>query len=169
GADLRGADLCEADLRGADLRGANLYEANLRGANLCGANLCGANLRGADLCEAKNHLPQLYCLKQMPPKTKLTLYKYVTKDFKSPTSDNKITYQVEKYYIVEEYETDERIECGAGLSVATLQWCLINKDEEDIILECEFLSKDIVAIPFATDGKIRVKKIKVKKIWKKEE
>ena len=38
---------------------------------------------------------------------------------------------------------------------------------EHKLLEVEFLAKDIVAIPFNTDGKFRIKKLKVVREWTK--
>jgi hypothetical protein len=47
--------------------------------------------------------------------------------------------------------------------VATLEWCLrdTNLDKDRTYIEVEFDPKDIVAIPFGTDGKFRVSKLKV--------
>jgi len=162
-ANLEDANLEGANLEGANLEDANLEDANLKGANLKGANLKDANLKGANLEDAVNFpLPQLYILKQLSPKTKITLWKYI-KDGKSPISNNPITYIVGKSYVETIYESDERVECGAGLSLATLQWCLNDSLFENNVsyIECQFTPADIVAIPFATDGKIRVKKLKV--------
>ncbi len=166
-ADLSKADLSEADLRKADLSKANLRWANLRKADLRWANLSEADLSEADLSEANLSeailsLPDLYCLKQMPGITRIFLFKYLTKDKESPLSDNKIKYEVGKTYEVTDYESDERIACGKGLSVATLQWCYQNNNYTNaIFIECEFKVSDIIAIPYCTNGKIRVKKLKV--------
>jgi uncharacterized protein YjbI with pentapeptide repeats len=153
-ADLRGANLGEADLRGANLRGANLWGADLRGANLWEADLRGANLRGADL------LPDLYILKFQPADTKLRAWKFLHADGISPYQSHR--YEVGKSYSTVDFSTDERITCDRGLNVATLQWCLRNSDGEDnLFIEVEFLAGDIVAVPFATDGKFRVKALNV--------
>ena len=126
---------------------ANLSEANLRGANLSEANLWGADL-----------LPDLYILKFQPPKTILRGWKYL-RDGKSPYQSAE--YEVGKVYTEKDFSTDERITCNRGLNVATLQWCLNDSPSDVEFIEVEFYAKDIVAIPFATDGKFRVKRFKV--------
>jgi len=167
GADLRGADLWEADLRGANLRGANLREADLRGAdlreaNLWEANLRGANLRGADLWGANYKEPlflcDLYSLKLLPKNTVLTFWKYL-RDGTSPYRNFK--YEVGKEYKFEQYNSDENNQCGEGGNVATLMWCLKDDLNANEFIEVEFRVKDIVAVPHLTDGKFRVKKLKV--------
>ena len=150
------------EIEKADLSEADLSKANLSKANLRWANLRKADLRWANLSEAILSLPDLYCLKQMPGITRIFLFKYLTKDKESPLSDNKIKYEVGKTYEVTDYESDERIACGKGLSVATLQWCYQNNNYTNaIFIECEFKVSDIIAIPYCTNGKIRVKKLKV--------
>lgn len=169
-ANLEEANLEEANLRGADLEGANLRGANLRGADLRGADLWRANLRGANLWGASlseaNLLPDLYILKFQPPNTKLRAWKYL-KNGKSPYQD--ATYEVSKIYTEKDFSTDERLACDKGINVATLQWCLNDSTEDCEYLEVEFLAKDIVAIPFATDGKFRVKKMRVLRKINREE
>ncbi len=171
GADLWGADLRGADLRGANLRGANLWGANLWGADLWGANLREANLRGANLREAnlreanlwgaKNFnlwVDNLYSLKMQNPKTKLRYWKYLNNGL-SPYQNAK--YEVGKTYTEKDYDPDEQNPCGAGLNVATLMWCLRDCNSDSELIEVEFYAKDIVAVPYFTDGKFRVSKFKV--------
>ena len=67
---------------------------------------------------------------------------------------------------VSEFDTDERILCSSGFNVATLPWCNANKGPGNIIVEVEFYAKDIIAIPYATDGKFRVKKLRVEGEYK---
>ncbi|NUQ11639.1 MAG: hypothetical protein HUU26_04815 [Gemmatimonadaceae bacterium] len=57
--------------------------------------------------------------------------------------------------------TDPDEQCGAGINLATLPWCLANWREGYRVLLCEFTRKDIAAIPTATDGKFRVHRCKV--------
>jgi len=80
-------------------------------------------------------------------------------------------YEVGKTYRVKDFSTDEYEQCDIGLNVATIQWCLrdsIGKTEIELI-EVEFKVSDIVAIPYWTDGKFRVKIFKVlRKISYKE-
>ena len=148
GANLQETDLREADLQGADLRGADLREADLRGANLRGVNLRGAN-----------SLPQLYSLKLQPLKTKLRFWKYLISG-KSPYQG--FEYEAGKEYFFEDCDSNEGRECGKGGNVATLMWCLQDNSSDEIeLIEVEFTAKDIIAIPFQTDGKFRVRKFKV--------
>ena len=148
------------DLHGKWLRSidggkrASLSGAYLSGAVLSGANLSGADLRGADL------LPDLYLLKFQPVNTKLRAWKFLHRGGTSPYQNH--PYEVGKSYSTSDFSTDERGACDKGLNVATLQWCLRNSDAEDnVFIEVEFRAGDIVAVPFATDGKFRVKKLRV--------
>ncbi len=180
GADLRGADLrraylrranlWEADLRGAELQGANLRGANLRGADLRGADLWGADLRGADLWGAKYQEPLFltdsYSLKLLPEDTVLTFWKYLI-DGKSPYYY--YPYEVGQTYTFENFDNNENNSCGLGGNVATLMWCLKDNLKADEFIEVCFKVSDIVAIPFTSDGKFRVKQFTVlRKINRKE-
>jgi hypothetical protein len=176
GAYLRGAYLREADLRGANLRGADLREADLREAYLREADLRGANLRGADLREANlrgaENVPykffdSLNILRFQ--KGKLRAFKFLDGN-QSPIQDNKITYEVGKTITLKNGDKSDLTLCAEGLNVATLEWCLRegNIDSHNFI-EVEFYAKDILAIPFNSDGKFRVSKLKVvREIPKKE-
>ena len=166
GADLRGADLREADLYGAYLYGANLHGANLHGANLSEAdlreaNLRGANLSGADLRGAKGLRPEwandlLILADQVG---KIRAYKLVTARGTGPYIGG-ITYEKGKTYEVPDADTDPLNDCGAGINLATLPWCIANWRSGHRILIAEFSAKDIAAIPLS-DGKFRVKKAKI--------
>jgi hypothetical protein len=152
---------------GAYLRGAYLQDADLQG-----ADLQDAYLRGAYLQDAKNLLPiydfsNLTILKNQ--KNKLRAFKFLNGN-KSPYNDEK-TYQVGKTYTEKKYSTDIFEQCGEGLNVVTIEWCLrdTGKDLTKTYIEVEFSPKDIVAIPFNTDGKFRVKKFKVlRKLYRAE-
>ena len=170
GANLRDADLQDANLRGANLRGTDLRGANLRAANLRDVDLRGANLRDANLRDAKYKEPlficDLYSLKLLPKNTILTYWKYLIGGL-SPYQDAK--YEIGKEYKFKDYDSDENKQCGLGGNVATLMWCLKDNLAVDEFIEVEFKVKDIVAIPYISDGKFRVKKFKVlRKINRKE-
>ena len=153
-AHLQEANLRGADLQGADLQGAYLQEADLQEADLREANLRGADLQGADL------LPDLYILKFQSADSKLRAWKFLKVDSTSPYQGHR--YEVGQSYVADDFSTDERIACDKGLNVATLQWCLRNSNSEDnLFIEVEFLAGDIIAVPLATDGKFRVKALKV--------
>ena len=176
GADLRGADLWGADLREADLREANLRRANLRRANLWGADLRGADLRGANLWEAnlwgadlreanlrraKNLniskiTPLMLLLDQLG---KIRAYKLVTEKGVEPFNGG-IVYQIGRTYR-EQGNSDPYIQCGSGINLATLDWCMDEWREGYKIFIAEFTAKDILAIPVATEGKFRVSKCKI--------
>ena len=100
---------------------------------------------------------------------KVTAFKYVYKNGESPIQDTgKINYEVGKIYTEKDLDKSEFLDCGRGLNVADLGWCLRNMNlGEHKLLEVEFLAKDIVAIPFNTDGKFRIKKLKVVREWTK--
>jgi len=169
-ANLQDAYLQGANLQGAYLRGANLRGANLQWANLQDAYLRGANLRGADLQDAKYKEPlflcDLYSLKLLPENTVLTFWKYLRNGL-SPYQDMK--YEVGKTYKFKSYNSDESQQCGEGGNVATLMWCLKDDLEANEFIEVKFKVKDIVAIPYVTDGKFRVKKLKVLRMIDREE
>jgi len=163
-ANLRSADLRFADLGFANLGSANLGSANLGFADLGSADLGSANLRFAHLRSAKGVSPErsneLLLLREQVGK--IRAYKLVTADLKSPIqTDSPITYEIGTT-VQAEADTDEAKDCGAGINLATLPWCLNEHREGHRILVCEFTAKDIAAIPNA-DGKFRVHKAKVVK------
>jgi len=162
GANLFGADLSGANLSGADLSRANLSRANLYGANLFGADLSGANLSRANLYGAKGveyHLvtPLSFLNDQIG---KIRLYKLVNKNNEGPYQGG-IIYEIGKIAKVDKWDDSINAQCGAGISLATLDWCLKGYQKGYKILIAEFTAKDIVSIPIATDGKFRVKKCKI--------
>jgi uncharacterized protein YjbI with pentapeptide repeats len=157
GADLYSADLYGADLRGANLRGADLYGAYLGGANLGGANLYGANLGGATGLPAERVTPLLMLLDQPGP---IRAYKLVTATGVGPWNGG-ITYAVGQSYEVEDADTNADEQCGAGINVATLDWCLREWRPGYRVLVVEFEAADIAAIPTGTDGKFRLYRCRV--------
>ena len=191
GANLSGAELSRANLSGAELYGANLYRANLSranlsranlsganlsGANLSGANLSRANLSGADLYGADLSGANLYGAKSfnawrtddlrllLHQTGKIRAYKLVDADYRSPIQSNgKLTYKIGETVEAKTCDPDEAKQCAAGINIASLPWCCREWREGFRILLVEFAAKDIVAIPFGTDGEFRVKKVKVVK------
>ena len=169
-ANLWGADLQNANLQGADLRNANLQDADLQDANLQSADLRDANLQGANL-QGANALTRI-CQSDLTilkcQKGKLRAFKYLD-GLKSPYWN--IEYKIGETYETEDYSDDERVLCAKGFNVATLDWCLrdTNSDLSKTYIEVEFDAKDIVAIPYNTDGKFRLKKMTVIRKIPKEE
>jgi len=162
GANLRGANLRGADLRGANLRGADLRSADLREANLIGADLSSANLRSADLRSAKGISPALctplLMLHDQPGP--IRAYKLVNAASVGPFNGG-ITYEVGGCYEVPNACTDVSEQCAAGISLATLDWCLREWCKDYRVLVAEFYATDIAAIPTATDGKFRVHRCRI--------
>jgi len=157
-ANLRGANLKGASLRGANLREADLIGADLSGADLMCANLSCAKLDKANLTDVRNFpFPDLNILKHQG---KIRAFKLVNKNYEGVFQGG-VKYEIGKTIEEDNYDTDERILCARGLNVATLEWCLERKGKGNIILEVEFTAEDIVAIPYATDGKFRLKRCKV--------
>jgi hypothetical protein len=154
------------NLSSANLRWANLSSADLRSADLRWADLSSANLSSAkDQALFADNLTLLRYQKH-----KMRAFKFVTADMKSPINGS-VLYKVGKFVEEQNCNTSELEDCGAGLNVATLEWCVKNNNQGDnaIYLEVEFSPEDIVSIPFQSDGKFRVKKLKVIRKLKAEE
>ena len=157
-ANLRGADLYRANLRDANLYGANLYRANLYGANLRDANLYRANFRDADLRGANLYRANLYGVRGFSKyKTtplyglydqvgKIRAYKLVNCN-KEGLQYGGLKYKIGKTVRVDDANTDELVDCGAGINLATLDWCMYEWREGCKILLVEFTAKDIACVP----------------------
>ena len=150
---LRGAYLRGAYLRGAYLQGADLQGADLRGAYLRGADIQGAYLRGAYGLIAQLVTPLLMLLDQPGA---IRAYKLVTAEGDSPINDSKIRYEIGNRIEVLDACTDVNKVCAAGISVAPLDWCLLEWMPGWRVLLVEFVVADIAAIPTGTDGKFRL-------------
>ena len=153
GEALRQALKANANLSGADLSGADLSGANLRNANLRDANLRNANLRDAVGLAADLTTP-MTLLADQPGK--MRLYKLVEADGTSPIHSRKLTYRVGESIGVADADTNPANDCGAGINVASLDWCLRNWTPGRRILLAEFVAADIACIPIASDGKVRL-------------
>ena len=157
GADLRGADLSGADLSGADLRGADLSGADLRGADLSGADLRDADLRDAKGIVRERAVPLLMLLDQPGP---IRAYKVVNESGHGHIHGG-IRYDMGHTYEELRASTDVNEECGSGLHVATLDWCIREWRPGFRILVVEFTAADIACIPTSTDGKFRLRRLTV--------
>ncbi len=157
GANLRDANLRDANLRGANLRGAYLSGANLSDANLSGAYLSDANLSGARGLEPWRTTPLMLLLDQPGP---IRLYKLVNERGEGPFSGG-LVYSPGATLECPDANTDPLVDCGAGINVATLDWCLREWREGYRVLIVEFTAEDIAAIPLGTDGKIRLHRCNV--------
>ena len=136
--------------------------ADLSSADLHSADLSSANLRFANLRSAKNiskfRTTPLYILQDQVGK--IRAYKLVNKNNEGPYNGG-IIYKKGKTYTVKKVNKNENESCGAGINLATLDWCLSKYIEGYKILIAEFTKKDIVAIPIGSDGKFRVSKCKI--------
>ncbi len=165
--NLSYADLSYADLSYADLSSANLSYANLSSANLSYADLSYADLSYANLSYAiginKYLTTNLYFLYDQPGI--IRAYKIVNKDNEGIYSRENnypiIVYEIGKEYQVENPDKDENNQCGAGINVATLDWCIKEYKKGYKILVVEFTAKDIACIPIGSDGKFRLSCCKV--------
>jgi hypothetical protein len=112
-------------------------------------------------------------LKKLPKTTIIQAYKIVRKNGAPPVySDErpKLRYRVGKTVIENNFDTNRYEDCGAGLNVATMQWCTdicypnaCYKHEGDRIITVRFSPASIVCVPHDSKGKFRVKRLKVVK------
>ena len=155
-ADLSGANLSRADLSGANLSRADLSRANLSGANLSRADLSRADLSRADLSKTiLEGINWLAFIGITSPDTAYA-YKFVTSDYLSPMQTPQIDYSKETIFTCTDILKDVNEQCGQGINLATLQWCLNNKQNPtDKLLMFKFNVKDAVC-PIGSDGKFRV-------------
>jgi hypothetical protein len=130
--------------------------ADLSRADLSRAYLSRANLSGADGISKYRTTPLYMLLDQVG---KIRAYKLTNAKGEGPFSGGI------KYIVGETVscnaDTNENNQCSYGISVATLDWCIANWQEEYKIKIVEFTAKDIACIPIASDGKFRVSKCKV--------
>lgn len=159
GADLTRTNLFRANLSEADLTGADLFRANLFGANLSEANLTEANLTGARGVNKYICTPLLMLLDQPG---EIRAYKLVNDNFEGPYQGGIKYVQGEEAVVGDgKANCDENEHCGAGINLATLDWCMKEWKTGYHILVAEFKREDIAAIPTGTDGKFRVKMCKI--------
>jgi hypothetical protein len=87
-------------------------------------------------------------------------YKLVTAEGVGPYNGG-VTYEMGRVYEVDDANTDVNTQCGAGINLATLDWCIREWRGGYRVLVAEFAAADIAAIPTATDGKFRVHRCKI--------
>jgi hypothetical protein len=152
---------------GLELQLALKNNANLAGANLAHADLARANLAGPNLAVAKGInkylTTPLYLLFDQPGK--IRAYKVVLENGEGIYSRSQgytpIVYRVGETYKVENASTNEQEHCAAGISLATLDWCIKEWELGRRIMVAEFSRKDIACIPIGSDGKFRVHSCKI--------
>ena len=187
GANLRWANLIDANLSGTDLEGANLFGTNLEGAdlrdaslrcadlkcaklnraNLSGANLEGSYLRGTKFTEDQAASIQRQILSKFEKNRRGNYIAYKTFGYHQK-GELPVGWSLKQRCIIEEprIERSDRITCGPGINVATLEWVrTFIKDHHwyyTDIWKVELLCDPVV--PLASDGKIRCEKVKLIRI-----
>jgi hypothetical protein len=91
---------------------------------------------------------------------KIRAYKLVNEKGMGPFNGG-LKYEIGETAEVCQANTDETEQCGAGINLATLDWCMKEWEPGRKILIVEFRAVDIACIPVATDGKFRVHRCKV--------
>ena len=91
---------------------------------------------------------------------KIRAYKLVNENSEGHVRGG-LKYEIGKWVSITDANIDANEHCGAGINVATLDWCLAEWREGYKVLIVEFTAKDIAAIPTATDGKFRLHRCKV--------
>ena len=124
------------------------------------ADLRGADLRDAGIGGAKIDEHPLSILKHQHGK--VTAFKFLDSDLISPFEH--FQYEIGKSYTTDEFDSDKRVLCGKGFNVATKDWCKRSMCDKHIFVEVSFKAKDIVAIPYASEGKFRVKAMTIEKV-----
>lgn len=185
-ADFSFADLTDCLFNECYLTGTNFYKANLTGVTFqdctfsSSTSFLSADIKRIDvtpisaenqqilvlrLSQARNFHPEMFDMLRLLQyqKGKVRLFKLVTDNDTGIYMSGKtsLTYTNGKTVKVNKYNTNCRIECAKGIHLATLDWCYKHFEEGYKIKVCEFDVKDIVAIPYGGEGKIRVRKCKV--------
>jgi hypothetical protein len=141
-------------------RGEGGPRAYLSRAYLSRAYLSGADLSGADL--SKTIIENINWLSWLGitagPDGSAYAYKYTNAKGESSMHSTKINYETGSEFEAETLNTDASLQCTEGIHLATLQWCLANKQSEsDRLWLFKFNATDSCC-PVASDGKFRVKK-----------
>ena len=131
--------------------------------------------KGADLHGAKNLNPLYQSLLSL---LKMQIgfiraYKYLN-GWTSPYKG--FQYELGKQYWFDDFDPDPRKLCANGGNVGTLEWCVkdANKDLNKTYVEVEFPVKledgiDNICVPYASDGKFRVKTFTIRRVLERAE
>lgn len=118
------------------------------------ADFAYADLAGATGINKHQVTPLRILLDQPGP---IRAYKLINKHGEGPFNGG-IKYDgAIDSFSVELFDKDENSQCGAGINLATLDWCMKEWREDYRILLMEFFAADLV-VPTLTDGKFRVRK-----------
>jgi hypothetical protein len=159
-ADLRSANLRFANLSSADLSSADLSFADLRSADLSSANLSSADLSFANLSETfLQDIDWLAWMGIVPDARGYARAYKLTNAQKEGIYKRGIVYG-KKGKVAATLDTDVYQQCGSGINLATLQWCLRElkqAGENPHLYIYQFkVSPENVCAPMASDGKFRV-------------
>ena len=76
-----------------------------------------------------------------------------------------LTYTVGETYTEPNFEADENVNCGPGINLASLDWCLREWQPGYRVLIASFKRKhgndDNICVPIGSDGKFRVRSCKI--------
>jgi hypothetical protein len=202
GASLRSAGLASADLRSANLQGADLYGASLRMANLENAYLGSANLdntilyhaslascdlRAASLHNAVLKWATLHDADLSGATGLLSQSRWLRSNFKF--QDGLIlAYKIQANITDTDWPTEWRWvkgsiltevvnpcrtdDCGCGVNVATLEWCLYVKGQLRAYRGAPIWKVLVdpagAVVPYATDGKFRAEWVRLVEPWEEK-
>jgi hypothetical protein len=160
---VRDYDALETEVNGYQIKaGANLSDANLSGANLGGADLSGVNLSGANLSgvlgllDAADWISQNLALD--PDGRGYIAYKVFGGSY-PPSARWSIT---PGSILTEVVNPCPTCDCASGINVATLVWVRATYPSAvvwRVLIRYEWLAS--VAVPYATDGKLRCSRIEL--------
>lgn len=157
-----GNEICER--LESDLSG--MAGSDLSGSDLSGAKLSGADLSGADLSRSNgidpNRCTPLRILLDQPGK--IRAYKLVNSKMEGPFNGG-LKYTIGKA-LSAKCNMDINEQCGSGVNLATLDWCMREWRAGYRILIAEFTAKTKagnpnICVPTSTDGKFRVAECKI--------
>jgi hypothetical protein len=100
----------------------------------------------------------LYLLLEQPDK--IRAYKIIKSNGEGIYNGGLI-YKVGESVEEKDADTDEKKDCGKGINLATLDWCIREWKKGYKILIAEFTKDDIACIPIGSHGKFRVFRCKI--------
>ena len=125
------------------------------------AYLQGASLQGADLTDTiMAGINWLSYIGIIAANGKAHAYKMTTDKGLSPITDHAPVDYLKEIEVTADLDKDTNETCGAGINLATFQWCLSNRQDKDwrlFIYEFD-VTPENVCCPITSDGKFRVAK-----------
>jgi uncharacterized protein YjbI with pentapeptide repeats len=162
GSNLGGSNLRGSDLEGCDLSWSNLSESDLRGSNLRGSDLRGSDLEGCDLSCTNIQISFSVDIGNIYYKS----VNVIDNKIYSPSFNKDFQWEIGKTYTCKDFNDDKRIKCAEGFHLFTkiqaYNW-------EGIYLLKVKVLKGKICVPYASDGKFRVEKLKVLELIDKKD